>query len=173
MKQRVKQSTLDKKYDERKIKRLTLLVGVVVIVVVFYLLLQFVFGISRVDGKSMYPTLEDSQTVLFSRLNTSYEVGDVVCVKMPSGELYVKRIVAATGDVVDIQDGKLYINGEAVSESYAQGNTYEEDGLITYPYEIGENKYFVLGDNREESVDSRSFGAVVKEQILGTLIGVD
>ena len=121
----------------------------------------------------MYPTLEDSQTVLFSRLNTSYEVGDVVCVKMPSGELYVKRIVAIEGDVVDIQDGKLYINGEALTESYAQGNTYEEDGLITYPYEIGENKFFVLGDNREESIDSRSFGAVVKEQILGTLIGVN
>lgn len=173
MKTRIHESTLDKKYDERKAHRLTLLFVVIAVLIVIYLALQFIIGISRVDGTSMVPTLSDSQTVVYWRQTNSYSTGDVICVKMPSGELYVKRIVAVAGDVVELKDGVLYVNGFAEENSYANGETYEEDGLISYPYVVGRGKYFVLGDNREASVDSRSFGAVVQEQVLGKLVGVE
>lgn len=60
----------------------------------------------------MYPTLHDQDVVIYKRKNTEYRVGDVVAIKRPNGEEYVKRIVAVAGDTVNIQNGKIYVNGE-------------------------------------------------------------
>lgn len=65
-------------------------------------------GISTVQGNSMYPTLHDQDVVIYKRKNTEYRVGDVVAIKRPNGEEYVKCIVAVAGDTVNIQNGKIY-----------------------------------------------------------------
>jgi signal peptidase I len=137
------------------------------------LLFRFVIGVAKVSGNSMDPTLRDGQTVWFSRLDRKYQAGDIVCFRLPDGELLVKRVIAAGGDVVDLTDGGVAVNGTLLDEhAYVRGDTQEEDGEVRYPYTVPEGSYFVLGDNREHSVDSRSFQAIVGAAVKGKLFGV-
>jgi len=140
------------------------------IFVVAVIALNLMLGISRVDGDSMEPTLQNGDIVFYSRIGKNYEVGDIVFARMPSGDYYVKRIVAEEGDVVALQDGVLYINGEPESGDYMQGTTQTQDGIVRYPYTVESGKYFMVGDNREYSMDSRSFGALMENQIKGKLV---
>ena len=135
------------------------------------LLFSLLVGVSRVDGTSMAPTLRDGQPVFFTRVNLRYRLGDVVYARMPSGSNYVKRIVALEGDVVDLRDGTLYINGAPEDNPHAHGTTQPQEGIVEYPYTVGEDMVFLVGDNREGSVDSRTFGALPLSSIRGKLIG--
>lgn len=146
------------------------LVSICLMAVLIYMLFQFVIGAALVNGNSMYPTLQHNQLVVFFRLMPEYKTGDVVSVRMPSGEFYVKRIIGVPGDVVDIRDEKLYVNGVEQNEPYAQGLTQAEAGSVEYPLTVEPGKYFILGDNRENSNDSRAFGAVIKERITGKVV---
>lgn len=158
------------KYDGKKLGWFRWWRELLLMIVVVALVFQFVFGITRVSGDSMEPTLHNGNIVFFLRFGDNYKVGDIVAVRMTSGEHYVKRIVAVSGDIVDIKDGCLYVNDTKVSETYGMGKTHAQDNTIEYPYEIEENRYFLLGDNRENSVDSRAFGSLLDKQILGKLI---
>jgi len=80
----------------------------------------------------------------------------------------VKRVIGVPGDEVDIRDGKVYINGEVLEEPYTIGQTTKRE--ISFPVKVPEGKYFVLGDNREASRDSRSFGFIDKDQIEGKAV---
>lgn len=130
-----------------------------------------VVGVSFVKGESMKPTLLENDLVLYIRINPHYERGDVVSVRIPSGEYYVKRIIAMEGDTIDIRDGKVYINGKRLTEPYTMSGTFEaEDGIITYPCTLTEGQIFVMGDNRPESMDSRDFGVLGTRQIKGRIL---
>ena len=120
----------------------------------------------------MLPTLQNGELTAYFRLVSDYDRGDIVSVRMPSGEYYVKRVIAVAGDVVDIKDGKLFINGEELDETYVQGITEVPIDGIEVPYTVEEDKVFVLGDNRENSVDSRTFGAVLTKEVQGKLLFV-
>lgn len=143
----------------------------VVLVAVAFLLFQFIIGASRVSGFSMQPTYTDGDTVFFFRLCKEYSYGDVVSIKMVSGEQYIKRVIAVPGDVVDIRDGSVYINGVQENTLYANGVTEPASDSVRYPYTVEEGRYFVMGDNREASVDSRTFGTVSVKQIMGRVLG--
>jgi signal peptidase I len=159
-----------RKYDVRKGRWLRTGVALTIFFIVVVLIFRLLVGISFVKGASMSPTLEDNQLVAYVRIVPAYKRGDVISVRMPSGQYYVKRVIAVAGDTVDIQDGQLYVNGELVEEDYIQGQTTIPDGGITCPYEVEEGKLFVMGDNREDSVDSRTFGAVLVKEAQGRLI---
>ncbi|MGC4020357.1 MAG: signal peptidase I [Muricomes sp.] len=156
-----------KKYDGKKQKWLHDIIELLLIFLVVFLLFHFVVGISFVKGTSMYPTLHNNELAFYTRIVPHFEHGDVLSVKMPSGEYYVKRVVAIGGDTVDIKDGKLYINGEEMDEPYISGKTEKKTGGVQFPYTVEDGKVFVMGDNREGSMDSRDFGAVVRKQIKG------
>lgn len=128
-------------------------------------------GVSRVSGNSMEPELKDGSLVFYTRLGFEPGIGDKVFVVMPSGEKYVKRIVACAGSEIDISDGEVLIDGEAESGDYTVGITVTEQqsGLVKYPYIVEEGRYFILGDNRELSTDSRSFGSISRSQIRGKI----
>lgn len=143
------------------------LVSICLMIVLLYILFHFIIGAALVNGSSMYPTLKNNQLVVYFRLVPEYKAGDIVSVRMPSGEFYVKRIIGVPGDVVDLRDGKLYVNDVEQSEEYVMGETFPEEGMVTYPLTVGEDKYFILGDNRAKSNDSRSFGAVIEKRITG------
>lgn len=81
----------------------------------------------------------------------------------PERERYVKRIIGLPGDEIDIKNGAVYINGDQLQESYTIGLTVDTKGR--YPRVVPEGCYFVLGDNRENSIDSRVFGCITKEQL--------
>lgn len=80
----------------------------------------------------------------------------------------VKRVIGIPGDEVDIQEGKIYLNSEMLDEPYVKGETFQRD--ISFPVTVPEGKYLVLGDNREVSKDSRSFGLIERCQIEGDAV---
>lgn len=141
-----------------------LLIGV--IIGIFYLLM----GLSTVDGNSMYPTLHDKDTLVYQRSVEEYKVGDVVAVMMPNGDEYVKRVVGVAGDTVNIQDGKVFINGEEQDLEGPVGETRMTNKQGENPCRVGEDQVYVLGDNRLNSKDSRNFGPVDIDDLKGKII---
>jgi len=123
-------------------------------------------GLSRVDGISMYPTIKSGEAAGYLRLHKEIERDDIVYVRMADGKTYIKRVVGLPGDVIDIHDGTLYVNGVAADTR----ETTPHSSKIDYPLTLEEDMYFVAGDNRAESVDSRDFGPVAKSQIRGKII---
>ena len=131
---------------------------------------RFCIGIAVVGGDSMSPTLMDGDLVLYNRMLSAYQPGDIVSVRVPSGEYYVKRVIATGGDVVDLDHGKVLVNGEILEKDWAYGETDPEAGAIIYPYTVREGNLFVMGDNRPGSMDSRAFGEVNLRQVRGKII---
>lgn len=149
----------------------TLVIGILVVLVALFLFFFFVLGVSTVDGNSMVPTLTDGQTLVFFRREASYDKGEIIRVDMPSGDYYVKRVIAIEGDTIDLVDGEVYLNGELLKESYIQGKTYPTNELVKYPLTVSPGKVFVMGDNRENSVDSRELGEIPYVMIGGKILG--
>ena len=139
------------------------------LVVALFLLCRFVIGFSIVSGSSMLNTLQNGDIVIYSRIGNDIDRGDIISLSLLSGEYYVKRVVALGGDVVDLKDGVLYVNGEAETGAYVRGKTYPEAGSFTYPYTVPEGDVFTLGDNREASIDSRFYGSVNLRRVKGVL----
>lgn len=142
----------------------------IVLLVLAFLLFRFGIGLAVVGGSSMSPLLIDGDVVLYTRIVREYRPGDVVSMRVPNGEFYVKRVIAVGGDVVDIRGGRVYVNDKLLADEWACGETEEETGAVIYPYTVREGNYFVLGDNRRISMDSRSFGEVNRRQIKGKIL---
>lgn len=158
-----------RKYDGKKQMRIHNIIEFLVIFFVVFIIFHFIIGVSFVKGNSMFPTLHNNELAFYTCIIPHLGQGDIVAVRMPSGEYYVKRVVAVEGDTVDIKEGNLYVNGKLKDESYVNGETREKAGGVQYPYTVDEGKAFVLGDNREDSMDSRKFGPVARGQIKGKL----
>ena len=133
---------------------------------------SFVFRISGVSGKSMYPTLKHGDRVVVRLAGYDQpKRGDIVVVMAPEfdDEPLVKRVIALEGDTVDIvDDGTVYINGEKIYEPYVNEAVF--GGRDTeYPYTVPEGCVFVMGDNRNESADSRMrrVGPLKVDDIIG------
>lgn len=164
------------KYDHKKHDWLKLAVEIAVVIILALLAFNLVVGISRVDGRSMKPTLDNSQIVTYWRMGDDYQTGDILAIKMPNGDSYVKRLIAMPGDVVDIKDGYVYINGKRLKEAYINGPdgiTRPQNSRVEYPYKVESGCYWVMGDNRKASMDSRTFGPVIEENIKGKLLFQD
>lgn len=128
------------------------------------------FPVLRVVGTSMEPTLNNEQIVVAYKM-ADLKQGDIVAFYY-NNKILIKRVIALPGDVVDIDEkGNVYVNDELVDEPYITEKSYGECD-ITYPYQVPENKIFVMGDNRETSIDSRSseIGCVPEELIVGKII---
>ena len=124
----------------------------------------------QIYGSSMTPTLEDGQ-IVFSVKNPELEPGSIVAFYY-NNKILVKRVVAGPGDWVDLkEDGTVSINGQELTEPYVSEKAYG-DADIEFPYQVPEEKYFVMGDHRETSVDSRhtAIGCISEEQIVGKLL---
>jgi signal peptidase I len=156
--------------------RVTLEVAAIVVVAfaAAMVIQAFVVKPFTIHQTSMRPTLADGDRVLLNRLSYSFrdpEAGDVIVFHSPldAGEDLVKRIVAVGGDTVLITGGDLYVNGVAVDEPYL----LEPDFAGVYPETlIPDGQVFVLGDNRDESGDSRLFGPIDTDSIIGCAFAV-
>lgn len=150
------------------------LIMVVSVFAVMSLLNLFVFNISMVKGHSMQPTLYEGERLFINKIALAFERpkrGDVIVLHDPSSgpsrkEYLVKRVVAIPGDVVEVRDHKLYINGKPGEEPYVDTVIEDEDFA---PVTVGKDQFFVMGDNRHAgaSKDSRYFGAVPLDLIVG------
>lgn len=134
-------------------------------ILISYLLLPAVM----VTGTSMEPTLSNDQIVLCNKLKTARR-GDIIALYY-NKKVLLKRVIAVSGDTVDIdENGTVTLNGDVLDEPYISSKALGECD-IEFPYTVKENRWFVMGDNREVSVDSRysAFGCVPDENILGVV----
>lgn len=137
---------------------------IIILVVVF--LRMFIITPVTVDGRSMYPTLKDKDIILLKKHDHKYEYGDIVILNYLNTRL-VKRIIGLPNDHIKIEKGVLYINGKKVKDDYSS-LTYDFDLKELGYNKIPEGYYFVMGDNRKASSDSRVIGLIKKSDILGT-----
>ena len=129
----------------------------------------FIFGISRIDDHAMNPAFKDGDLAVYYRLQKNIFPSDTVVLEK-DGEIQVRRVIAIEGDEVDLTEDGLKINGYLQQEHdiYQETLPYQEG--IKFPITVGEDEYFVLGDNRTNAKDSRIYGTVKKEEIKGTVI---
>lgn len=144
---------------------------------------SFVFFFARVEGNSMLGTLKDGEVLFVWRAGYVFgqpQRGDIVICHYPKTKdggyldqkntCYVKRVIGLPGDTVSIRQGTVYINGEALKESYLETERTDSQSMEAVVLEEGE--YFLMGDNRSDSTDSRRMGAVERGKILGKAVGV-
>jgi signal peptidase I len=144
----------------------------VVLVLVIWAVFTFVFGLRQVSGETMYPMLRDGDLILFYRLEDAYQIDDVVAFQR-SDYTFTARIVAQSGDVVDITDeGKLVVNGNEQDEDIFYATSPVDISDVEYPYTVAEGSYFVLSDHRVAGFDSRDFGAIAEKDLDGKVITV-
>lgn len=141
-------------------------------VVVYFAASQFVWKSVEVVGRSMEPTLQDGEFRILNRMVYSYrepDRGEVVVFRDPAdSRLSVKRVIGVPGDHVEIRDGKVLVNAVPLAEGYLGDDAYTHAlGAQFIDLTIEDGNYFLLGDNRNNSTDSRYYGAVSRSAILG------
>lgn len=144
---------------------LKILIFVVLLAVIFL----FIFGICRCSDNMMSPAFKDGDLVVYYRLKKEYQPSDTVVLEK-DGETQVRRIIAKAGDEVDMTEDGLKINGYLQQENEIYTETFPYTEGISFPITIGEDEYFVLGDNRTNAKDSRIYGTVKKGEIKGMVI---
>jgi signal peptidase I len=147
-------------------------VYIAVVLVLTYLIIHFVGQRTVVDGRSMNATLNDGDNLIVEKL--SYRFGDperfdIIVFPYDDSSYYIKRIIGLPGETVQIdEDGTIYINGEVLEEDYGL-ETISDPGRAIEPITLGDDEYFVLGDNRNNSKDSRNplVGNIKRDKIVG------
>jgi signal peptidase I len=149
------------------------IISMVLFIVAVYTLLQLALPRSVIFGPSMQPTFYEQQRLIISRLNYLFgqpERGDIIVFNAPDHDRgdpsLIKRVIGIPGDIIEFTDQQLYLNGELVEEPYINEpcRTFQ---CTDDRWELGPNEYFMMGDNRNHSRDSRRFGPVVREDIVG------
>ena len=142
----------------------------------YFFISHYVLQSVTVVGMSMSPTLKDSQHYLLNRwlyLVRAPQHSDIVVIRDPIDDTFaVKRIIGTSGDLVFLRGGNVYLNGRPLNEPYLPA------GTPTFPYarvseqliKLGKKEYFVLGDNRKNSLDSRAYGVLDRDRILGIIV---
>lgn len=144
-----------------------------VIVLLTWVIVTFVGQRTKVDGHSMEPTLSDGDNLIVDKLSYRFrdpERYDIIVFPYQHAEntYYIKRIIGLPGDTVQVIDGYVYINGKKLDEHYG-AEVMEDPGIAAEPIKLGDDEYFVLGDNRNHSSDSRvtSVGVLTRDMLIG------
>lgn len=146
------------------VSSLTVVAAVAVIVSVLFL------PVLRVTGTSMTPTMLNDELIVCSK-RSDFKSGDIVAFYL-NNKILLKRVIGVSGDVIDIdEEGNVYVNGEMLDEPYLNEKAKGECD-IELPYQVPENRIFVMGDHRAVSIDSRStsVGCIADEYVIGRVI---
>lgn len=146
------------------------------------LIRSFVIEPFSIPTESMCDTLQVGDSVLAEKitleLGGTVSTGDVIVFENPEKDsekdVLCKRVIARGGQTVDLRDGSVYIDGRKIAEDYAKGDSYPlyigNAKRISYPYKVPEGEIWVMGDNRENSADSRYFGAIPEDSVIGICV---
>jgi signal peptidase I len=150
---------------------------IVITAVVVFGCKQFLFAPIKVQGASMYPTYHDKDIIIVSKTSKIERFDQIVFQSPVEDELYIKRVIGLPGDKVEMKDDVLYVNGKAYKEDYVNRQTDDPNQLrITENFtleqlvnekEVPKGMYFVLGDNRLKSSDSRHYGLISEDAVYG------
>ncbi len=150
-----------------------LLVSVVIAIIV----ILFIYQPVKVEGTSMMPALVDQERIFINKFVYRFNIGkiergDMIVFWFPQdpSKSYIKRVIGTPGDLVDVDDGQVRINGQRLEESYVPEEY--RDRVSMPPTRVPEEQYFVLGDHRSSSNDSRSWGMVPRRYIYGKAVFV-
>ena len=167
-----KEKTEEKEYSLKR-EIISTVLYLLAVVALTFLFVLFVGQRTHVNGDSMNVTLEDGDNLIVDKLSyrfTDPERFDIIVFpyKYQEKTYYIKRIIGMPGETVQIIDGMVYIDGEMLDETYGK-EVMQYSGVASDPITLGEDEYFVLGDNRNNSSDSRdpSVGNIQKDQIIG------
>ena len=144
-----------------------------VIFLIVALIQNFIVMLGRIPSGSMLPTLQIDDHILINRLAYLFhnvDRGDIIVFDEPAlNEKLIKRVIGLPGDIIDMKNGKVYINGIELNESEYLSPTVKTHNasFISMPFLVPEDEYFVLGDNRTDSLDSRHLGTIKKRNIIG------
>ena len=155
----------------------TFILRLALILIVLWVLLFKIIGITHMPSDDMYPRLDAGDLVMFYRLDKDVQSQDIIVLekKTPEGKekMFISRVVAKGGDTVDIDENdNLKVNGNAVVENNIFYRTPAWEGYTEFPVKLAQDECFVLADSREEGSDSRYFGPVSKSEIRGTVITI-
>lgn len=152
--------------------------GIVVVMALLVMVYLFIVSPQEINGASMEPNFHNGEYILTSKVLYKFRApqrGDVVIFKSPGNKEidYIKRIIGLPGDTVSLKDNSFYVNGQKVDEPYLApdtpifGSSYLEEGQAIV---VPDGSYFVAGDNRAHSSDSREFGPIAEADFIGTAI---
>lgn len=136
--------------------------------IIFFLVFKLILLLGYIPSSSMENTIKHNSIILVNRVNKNIHRGDIIVFKYGK-KLTVKRVIGINGDTIEIRESRILINGKKIDESYIKGKTKTDKRT---KWLVPENSYFVLGDNREDSIDSRyKINPYIKEKnIIGKVI---
>ena len=165
---------LNRFYKTKFLKNLGIFVVLQIFIVIFSLALiipirYLVFQPFYIKGAAMEPTFQDHDYILIKMYDKSYQRGDILVFRYPKdlSQYFIKRIVGLPGEKVSFAGGKVLINGKVLDESSYLAKGEQTEAIGTQEFTLGSDEYFVLGDNRTASLDSRRFGPISKNLIIG------
>lgn len=163
---------LKREQYQRRFKRLlrSTTSALIVVAAIAALIATLLLPVLQIAGTSMEPSLNDGDIVLLMKTD-NLETGDL-CAFYYSNKILIKRIIGIPGDYLWIEsDGTVFLNGEELPEPYVSEKSLGECD-VTFPYQVPENAYFMMGDHRETSIDSRSsvIGCIAEDQIIGKIL---
>ena len=150
-------------------------IKLVAVIFVILFLMIYVVSVTQVVGNSMNTTLIDGDVLILSKANYRFfdiKRGDIISLDYEDTKYLIKRVIGLPGDTIAIKNNVLYINGEVYEENYLdKGLEYPDFSLSDLGYDtIPEDMYLVLGDNRENSLDSREIGLISKDSVNGKIV---
>lgn len=137
---------------------------ILVILLALFIRTTKIVAINFVDGESMMPTYHNGQIVFGSSIK-KLERGDIIVAK-PDKKLVIKRLIGLPGETVESKNGNIYINGVLLEEPYLESERNIVSKNYEWKVELGENEYFYMGDNRDNSYDCRAYGPVDSKKII-------
>ena len=147
---------------------------IIIIIIIAILLFLYVVSITQVVGSSMSPTLENQEILILNKIKYKlFDIkrGDIISLSYDDTKYLIKRVIGLPGDYIYISNNALYINGNKYEEEYLKEDTMENFKLEDIGYSvIPDNYYLVLGDNRNDSLDSREIGLINKKDIMGEIM---
>ena len=166
-----RRAAFDRRYVREESRRAYRLACILFWSILLYFVCQrYVVSLGIVAERSMLPLLSEGEYFLVNKYIYHFvrpQRGDVVVLRRnaATSDQYVKRVIGLEGEVLRITSGRVYVNGRLLAEPYVLGGTFPDFG----PYRIPVGSYFVMGDNREQSEDSRWFGSVALREIEGKI----